>query len=154
MGSDDADDRSAGLAAHRKAAREHVDVVTVFVTKPELRLVGRSLTPRHAVVRLVGAPRVVRMHQTFPGTDMRLDLPAGIAEHLLPLSRVHDGIGLQVPVPDALPRAGNRERKPFFALTQRSLCVLLLGNVSYDQLDRPIALVRLCPADTDVAHPS
>ena len=41
VGADDADDRTAGLAADRKTARQHVDVVAVLVPEAELALVGR-----------------------------------------------------------------------------------------------------------------
>ena len=66
MGADDADDRSAGLAADRKAAREHVDVVTVLVAEAELGLVGRSLAARDAVVRPSRARLVVGMQPDVP----------------------------------------------------------------------------------------
>ena len=69
---------------------------------------------------------------------MRLDLVLGVAEHLLPARRVHDAHGFEVPVPDALLRAGERQREPLFALTQWWLRLLPLGNVPHDQLDSPI----------------
>ena len=78
---DDAHDRAAGLAADRKPAREHVDVVAVLVPQAELALVGRR-PARDALVELVGARPVVGMEQPLPGADVRLDLVVGVAEHL------------------------------------------------------------------------
>ena len=128
MRPDDAHDRSARLAADREAARQHVDVVAVLVPQPELRLVGR---PRRA--RRSRAPgrraTVVGMDQPLPRADVRLDLVLGVAEHLLPARRVHDGAGLQVPVPDAFLRADERQRQPLFALAQRRFGPLPLGDI-------------------------
>ena len=69
------------------------------------------------------------MQQAFPGADVRLDLVLGVAEHLLPLRRVHDRAGLEVPVPDAFLRAGEGQREPLLALAQRRLGALALGQV-------------------------
>ena len=86
---------------------------------------------------------------------MRLDFVVGIAEHLLPSSGVHNRVGFQVPVPDALLRAGDRKRQPLFAFTQGPLCVFLFGDVSHDDLDRPFALlVQLRTGHADVANRS
>ena len=46
VGADDAHDRTARLAADRKAAREHVDVVAVLVPQPKLPFVGRLAARR------------------------------------------------------------------------------------------------------------
>ena len=69
------------------------------------------------------------MQQPFPRADVRFDLVVGVAEHLLPARRVHDRAGFEVPVPDAFLRAGERQRQPLFALAQRRLGPLALGDV-------------------------
>ena len=126
---DDANHRSARLAANRKAAREHVDVAAVLVPQPELRLVGR-LAARHAVVRLVGTRPIVRMHQTLPRADVRFDFILRIPEHLFPPRRVHDGVGFDVPVPDAFTGAGKCERQALLAFAQR-----LFGSFSFGDVE-------------------
>ena len=141
---DDPDHRSAWRAANRKTSREYVHVSAVLVPQPELRLVGR-LAARHAVVRLVGNRPVVRMHQTFPGTDMRFDFILRISEHLYPPSRVHDGVGLDVPVPDAFTRAGECERQALLAFPERLLGSLLFRDVEVradDAHTRPVTGLR------------
>ena len=50
---DDADDRSARLAADRIAARQHVHVVAVLVAQAELRLRRSRRPARHALVQPV-----------------------------------------------------------------------------------------------------
>ena len=69
------------------------------------------------------------MQQTLPGADVRLDLVVGVAEHLFPARRVDDGAGFEAPVPDAFLGAGERQPQPFFALAQRGLRALALGDV-------------------------
>ncbi len=128
MGADDAYHRSARLAADRKAAREHVDVAAVLVPQAELRFVGR-LAARDAVVRLVGARPIVRVHQTLPRADVRFDFVLRVAEHLLPARRVHDRVGVDVPVPDTFPGAGKRQREPLLALAQRLFGSFPFGDV-------------------------
>ncbi len=118
---DDADDRAAGLAADRKAAREHVDVVTVLVAQAELAFVGRALAA--ATLSFSGRRAALSsgMKQPLPGADVRLDLLVGVTEHLLPSRRVHDGAGFEVPVPHAFLRAGEGEPEALLALAQRGL---------------------------------
>ena len=91
--------------------------MAVLVPQPELGLVGR-LAARDAVVRLVGQGPIVRVDEAFPRADVRLDLVVGVAEHLFPARRVVHRVGLEVPVPDAFLRAGERERQPLLALAQ------------------------------------
>src|SRR5207249_3513141 len=72
MRADDTHDRSTGLAAYRKTTRQHVNVMAVLVSKPELGLVGGPCAAGDAVVRLVGARPIVWMHQALPRADVRL----------------------------------------------------------------------------------
>ena len=128
VGADDAHDRSARLAANRKAAREHVHVVTILVPEAKLTFVGlRSASD--ALVQLIGARHVVGMQQALPRADVRFDLVVGVAEHFLPSRRVHDGAGLEVPVPDAFLCAGECQREPLLALTQGRLGAFPFGDV-------------------------
>ena len=150
MGADDAHHRSARLAPNRKAAREHVDVAAVLVPQPKLRLVGR-LAAGHAVVRLVGARPIVRMHQTLPRADVRFDFVLGIAEHLLPARRIHDRVGLDVPIPDAFPGAGKRQRQPLLAFAQRLLGPFAFGDVEMGADDAHDRSARV-PADRKTAR--
>ena len=95
------------------------------------------------------------MEQPLPRADVRLDFVVGVAEHLLPARRVHDGAGLEVPVPDAFLRAGERQRQPLFALAQRRLGALALGDVPHDDLDRAALLVfELGAGDFDFGNRS
>ena len=152
MRADDAHDRSARLATHWETSREHVDVVAVLVPQPELGLVGRSLAAGDAVVRLVGARPIVRVDQALPGADVRLDLVARVAEHLLPSTGVHDRVGFEVPVPDPFPRAGDGEGQPFFVVAQVAIRLLLRGDLAHDDLHGAIAVERQwrgCHADVE-----
>src|SRR5262245_48897619 len=92
----------------------------MLVTKAEFSLVCLPAA-RHPLIDLPGALTIVRMKQPLPGTHMRFDLVVVVAEHLLPLRRVHDRSGFEIPVPDPFLRAGEREREAFFALTKRRL---------------------------------
>ena len=77
------------------------------------------------VVRLLCArDTIVGMEETFPGADVRLHFVVRVAEHLLPAGGVDDGAGLEIPVPDALLRTGEREREPLLALAQRRFRLL------------------------------
>ena len=83
------------------------------------------------------------MDQALEGADVRLDFVFVIAEHPLPVRRIHDGAGLEVPVVDAFLRAGERERQPLLALAQRRLGALALGQVEVradDAHDGPAGL--------------
>ena len=120
MRADDAHDGSARLASHGKAARQDVDVVAVLVPEPELALVDR-IAALDAFVQQARARHVVGMQQPLPCADVRLDLVFGVAEHLLPARRIHDGARLEVPVPHAFLRADEGEPQPFLALAQRRL---------------------------------
>jgi hypothetical protein len=95
------------------------------------------------------------MSPRVQAAEARAAARAATSGSVFPARRVHDRAGLQVPVPDALLRASDGERQPFFALTQGSLGVLLPGHVSYDHLERPVAFPgQLCADDTDVTDPS
>ena len=126
---DDADDRTAGLAPDRDSratARGRSGRPCGGAgTRPR-----RSRAPR-ATLSLTSCARahVVGMQQPLPGADVRLDLVVGVAEHLLPSRRVHDVAGVEVPVPHAFLRAGEGQRQPLFALAQRRLGALALGEV-------------------------
>ena len=70
---DDATDEAVRLTTHRKAAREHVDVVAILVAKPEFHRVV-ALTAQHAVDDLAHHRSIVGVEQTLPRADVRLDL--------------------------------------------------------------------------------
>ena len=105
-----------------------MDVLPVLVAKPEFSLVDLRAT-FEALVEALRQLHVVWMDQAFPGADVRLDLVGLIAEHLDPARRVEHRARLEVPVPDALLRAGEREPEPFLALAERRLGQLPLGQV-------------------------
>ena len=69
------------------------------------------------------------MDQALPGADVRLDLVGFVAEHLDPARRVDHRARLEVPVPDPFLRADEREPEPLFALAQRRLGQLPLGQI-------------------------
>ena len=128
VGADDAHDRAARIPSHWKAAREDVDVLPLLVAKPELSFVDLRATGE-ALVEALRQLHVVWMDQAFPGTDVRLDLVGLVAEHVDPARRVEHRSGLEVPVPDAFLRAGEREPQPFLALAQRRLRQFPLGQI-------------------------
>jgi len=109
--------------------------MTVLVPETEFPFVGLPAS-RKAVVQLVGAGLVVGMQQMFPGADVRFDFPLGIAEHVLPSRRVHHRAGLDVPVPHAFLRTGERQGEAFFILTKDRFGPLAFRDVAHDHLDR------------------
>ena len=116
----------AGHAHGRPAAlraavpfEHHIDVVPLTVPHPELELkaIGAAC---HAFVderSAVGA--IAGVHQGFDGIQRMAGIVVFIAEDLLPARREIDLVGQQVPVPEALVRALQREREALFALAQR-----------------------------------
>ena len=127
--------------------------MAVLVAQPELAFVGRG-APREALVQLVGALPVVGMQQPLPRADVRLDFVVGVPEHLLPARRVHDRAGFEVPVPDALLRARERQPKPLFALAQRRLGALAVGDVEVHarRFGRPVRPARAAPGSRATAR--
>ena len=141
----DPDHRAARLAPDGKPPRQHVDEVAGLVAQPELSFVGPG-APRARLSCNRSAPLpVVRMEQPLPRPDVRLDFVVGVPEHLLPVRRVHDRAGFQVPVPDAFLRAGERQPQPLLALTQRRFGALAVGDVevhAHDSDDGPSGCSR------------
>ena len=83
------------------------------------------------------------MEQPLPRADVRLDLVVGVAEHLFPPWRVHDGAGFEIPVPDAFLCSGEGQREPFLAFAQRRFGALTLGEIEMgadDADDRPAGI--------------
>ena len=81
---------------------------------------------------------------------MGFDLVIAVAQHLLPSRRIDDGIGLEIPVPDALLRSRERQRQAFLALAQGLFGSLFLGDVEMGS-DDPHQPAVLLPADRETA---
>src|SRR5215475_3623729 len=132
MSANDSDDGSRRVAAYRKAASEHCDVMPLLVLKAELSLV-RTFVPRDCVGQRLGSSSIIRMKQPLPCSDMRFDLVVAVPEHPLPLIGVHHGACFEVPVPDAFLGASECKLEPLLALPERELSTFALGHVADDQ---------------------
>ena len=126
---DDAHDRAAGLAADREIharARGCNDRPCAGAGIPPRRFAApRATLSFSSPARGLSSGCSRRSQALTCGSISSL----GVAEHLLPPWRIHDGAGLEVPVPDAFLRAGERQREPLLAFPQRRLGALALGEV-------------------------
>ena len=102
--------------------------MTVFVPQTELHLV-RSIASRHAGIHVSRTVEVIGVNQALERADVRLDFVVLVAEHALPVLRVHHRAGLEVPVVDAFLRALECQREPFLAFTQGQFSSLPLGQI-------------------------
>src|SRR6188508_424012 len=125
--------------------------MTVLVTQSKLRLVCCALAASDALVGTVRARSIVGMYEAFPRADIWLDFVERVSQHLGPSRRIHDAIGFEVPVPDALERTGERQREPLLAFAQRPLGSFSLSDVAEDQVHRAGRLItQRCADDSDV----
>ncbi len=136
--------RAAVLVAHRDAAREHPAVGAVAVLHPVLEL--------EVVVRAVGQVRVERLrerravvgvHAAEPLPARLADLVLAVAEHGLPAGGVEDAVLGDVPVPDAVVGALQRERVALLGLGELLERALVRDRVA----DRVLEPVGAQPGD-------
>ncbi len=150
MRSDDTHHWTARFAADGQAARQDVYKVAGLVTKTELGLIG-ALSARDCGIERAGALVIVGVEQTFPSADVRLDLPFLVAKHLLPMWRVHDLTGFEIPVPHTFLGACERQRQALLALAQRGLGPFALGDIAHHRLNRvAVRILEQCARDFDL----
>jgi hypothetical protein len=132
----------AGLAvgaAHRDAAAQHPAIAAVPMPHPMLVLEVEATAGQMVADLLLQPRQLVRVHAAEPllGEDRQLVLV--VADHLLPACRVVDPVLLQVPVPQPVVGAADRQRVALLADPQRLLVVLALDGIA----DRPVEQRRV-----------
>ena len=96
----------------------------------------RLLQALHGVIQAMEDPvPIIGVQPAGPGLDARLG--AGIVSELLgSIRRPPKFMGSQVPVPEHVVARQGHEPKPFFALPQRFVCPLFIGDVVGDPQQR------------------
>ena len=120
----------SGGIARQLGAGQDVQPMALLVAHAEfdLEFVGTSF-------QIVGDQRqgrfpVVGMHQHGPGFQGLRQFAGGITQHLQPARRVIHRVVFQVPVPQAVIGAIQREGQALFALLQRRFGTLARGDVA------------------------
>ncbi len=122
--------------AHGHRSRVHPAVLAVAVLDPVLVLEVLERAGHVRVERLRERGAVVLVHAAEPLAGRVADLGVVVAEHLLPARREVEAVGADVPVPEALVGALERERVALLGLGEAGERGLVDDGVAQRALER------------------
>ncbi len=122
--------RLAAGAAHGDAAAQHPAVAAVAVPHPVLVLEVPAAAREVVADLLLEARQLVRVDAAEPLLGEDRELVLVVPEHLLPARRVVDLVALQVPVPEPVVGAVDRQRVALLRDPQGLLVVLALDGIA------------------------
>ncbi len=145
-------DGRAGLIAQPRGAREDVAIRPVPVAEPELHFVARRRAVDECLHGVQHARAVLGMQPITPLGGRVGELGCLVTDLPLPLGRVVDDIGAQIPVPQA-DRAGlDRLPQPGLGLAKLALGLLPLADLQFEVRVRLLERAGMHRAALQHAH--